>query len=61
VTDLARILARALALDIEEYPEGPSAEASATSGTGGNRSRPERIISERLHPDDCGTHFRVVA
>jgi hypothetical protein len=51
---------RALALGAEQYPEGPPAKASATSGTGTSRSRPERIITGRLHDDSCSPRFRVV-
>lgn len=60
MSELARLIAQALAADVRDYPEGPPAEVSVTSGTGTNRSRPERIISGRLHADDCGTRFRVV-
>jgi hypothetical protein len=61
MSELVRILARALALDVEQYPEAPPTDGSATSRTGSSRRRPERIISGRLHSDDCGTRFRVVA
>jgi hypothetical protein len=60
VNELSHILARALALDVEQYPEVPPAEVSATSRTGTSRRRPDRIISGRLHPDDCGTRLQVV-
>jgi hypothetical protein len=57
MSELARVLAQALAADIRQWPDGPPAEASATSGTVSNRRRPERIVSGRLHPSpeafDC--------
>lgn len=59
MSELSRILAAALAADVREFPEGPPAEVSVTSGTGSNRRRPERIISGRLH-DDCTSWLRPV-
>jgi hypothetical protein len=46
---LVAVLAAAIAEDVRQYPEGPPAEASATSGTASNRRRPERIVYGRLH------------
>jgi hypothetical protein len=46
---LVAALAAAIAEDVRQYPEGPPAEASATSGTASNRRRPERIVYGRLH------------
>jgi hypothetical protein len=50
LAELARILAQALAANLREYPDGPPAEPSATSGTRTSRSRPKPIISGTLHP-----------
>jgi hypothetical protein len=59
VTDLARILAAALVADVREHPNGPPAEVSATLRTACGRSRPERIVSGRLHADTCTTSLRL--
>lgn len=60
MTELSRILARMLALDVEQYPKGPPAEVSDISRTGSSRRRPERIITGRLQDDTCSPWLRVV-
>ena len=47
-SDLARVVARALALDVEQYPDGPPAEASATSRGRSSRSAASPVVSGRL-------------
>jgi hypothetical protein len=53
-SDLARILASALAADIRDYPDGTPVEPSATQATVSARRRAERIVSGRLHEPRVG-------
>ena len=62
MSELARILAAALAADVREYPDGPPAEVSVTSGPGSNRLTVAPIVTGKLHPPaaDCG-RLRVLS
>jgi hypothetical protein len=52
VTELARLLALALADDVKRWPDGPPAEASATSGTQTSGRRAEKRWGKaRAEPD----------
>jgi hypothetical protein len=63
VSELARVIAQAIAADIRQWPDGPPVE-SVTPGTVSNRSRAERIVSGRLHsaPEafDCSPTIRRI-
>jgi hypothetical protein len=63
VNDLVRILARALALDVQQYPDGPPAEVSATSPPRTSRLTTASIVSGRLYPGprayDCAPMLRL--
>jgi hypothetical protein len=64
VNELARILARALALDVKQWPDGPPADVSVISGPRSSRSGKDTTISGHLHPDprafDCSPTLRVI-